>query len=379
MMNTTRQVAMVVTAFGICGALCVGQSMGGGGRSGGPIGGPIGGPTYGISVIASGLEYPTGITRDGEGNLYFTQLPTPGVPGDEGGSNKVSRRDAMTGMITNITVGEPEPTFIDVASDGRLFWTCKSAGVILQHVMGETTLVVDGLAEPSGISVRNCESERCPIYLTQLPTPGVAGPDGGMNTVSVLLDGEITNITVGEPEPTEIVAAPDGTLYWTCKSAGVILTRDGATGEVDLLLEGLAAPTGIALDALGNLYFTEVPTPGVAGPDGGMNNVWKYNLGNGEFTLIHEGDPEPTAIAVSLGGKYVYWTCTVAGVIVEAVLMPAPGDLNGDGEINVLDLLVLLDAWGECPPPLGGDCPADLNGDGVVDMLDLLILLDNWG
>jgi glucose/arabinose dehydrogenase len=57
---------------------------------------------------------------------------------------------------------------------------------------------------------------------------------------------------------------------------------------------------------------------------------------------------------------------------------PGPGDLNGDGVVDVIDLLMLLDAWGEC---LGGpqECVEDINGDGVVDVLDLLILLDHWG
>lgn len=52
-----------------------------------------------------------------------------------------------------------------------------------------------------------------------------------------------------------------------------------------------------------------------------------------------------------------------------------PGDLNGDGIVDVADLLILLSAWGACV----GDCPADLNGDGVVDVADMLILLANWG
>ncbi len=57
---------------------------------------------------------------------------------------------------------------------------------------------------------------------------------------------------------------------------------------------------------------------------------------------------------------------------------PGSGDINGDGVVDVSDLLALLQSWGECP---GGphECPADLNGDGVVDVSDLLILLTNWG
>ncbi|HRQ75339.1 MAG TPA: hypothetical protein PK098_05405 [Phycisphaerales bacterium] len=53
-----------------------------------------------------------------------------------------------------------------------------------------------------------------------------------------------------------------------------------------------------------------------------------------------------------------------------------PADLNGDGSIDVLDLLALLSAWGPCTAAC---CAADLNNDAVVDVLDLLILLANWG
>lgn len=55
----------------------------------------------------------------------------------------------------------------------------------------------------------------------------------------------------------------------------------------------------------------------------------------------------------------------------------ASADLNGDGVVNVSDLLILFRAWGECP--VVGDCPADLNGDGEVNASDLMILLSKWG
>jgi len=53
---------------------------------------------------------------------------------------------------------------------------------------------------------------------------------------------------------------------------------------------------------------------------------------------------------------------------------PPPEDINQDGTVDVLDLLLLLDAWGPCP-----GCPEDITGDGVVDVLDLLDLLAAWG
>jgi hypothetical protein len=38
-----------------------------------------------------------------------------------------------------------------------------------------------------------------------------------------------------------------------------------------------------------------------------------------QVSVINQGDPEPTDVAVARNGR-VYWTCTVAGVIVEARL-----------------------------------------------------------
>ena len=60
-------------------------------------------------------------------------------------------------------------------------------------------------------------------------------------------------------------------------------------------------------------------------------------------------------------------------IITEYVGPTCPEDINGDGVVDVLDLLALLAAWGNP----GG--PEDLNGDGIVDVLDLLQLLAAWG
>jgi streptogramin lyase len=111
---------------------------------------------------------------------------------------------------------------------------------------------------------------------------------------------------------TNIALDSDGNIYWTCKSAGVILERDEEAGVTRTLLAGLARPTGIAVDRRGKVYFTEVPTPGVAG---GSNRVVVSDAG--ALRVLHAGEPEPTDIVVSKKGK-ICWTCKSAGVIVEA-------------------------------------------------------------
>ena len=57
---------------------------------------------------------------------------------------------------------------------------------------------------------------------------------------------------------------------------------------------------------------------------------------------------------------------------------PCPADLNGDGVVNSLDMVILLNAFGNCPPS-PTSCPADLNGDGVVNALDVIILSNAYG
>lgn len=50
-----------------------------------------------------------------------------------------------------------------------------------------------------------------------------------------------------------------------------------------------------------------------------------------------------------------------------------PGDTNGDGRVDLGDLLAILASWGDCR-----GCPTDLDADGVVGFADLLIVLANW-
>lgn len=69
----------------------------------------------------------------------------------------------------------------------------------------------------------------------------------------------------------------------------------------------------------------------------------------------------------------------LSAIIASAILTfhaPPSPDFNGDGVVDVSDLLTLLSQWGPCG---GDDCPFDLNLDGTVDVSDLLILLGHWG
>ena len=266
---------------------------------------------YQFRVVATGLARPTGIAVEDDERIYFTQVPTPGVAG---GRNSIARLNLENGRVKVLHQGEPEPLNIAIGRDGDIYWTCRTAGVILeQDEDGVTKTFLSGLAKPTGIAA----GRRGQIYFTQIPTPGAAG---GLNGVFSSNGAGVTTIHIGEPEPVDVAVSRDGDLYWTCRTAGVILTRNARTGMTTVLLSGLDKPVGIALDKKDRmLYFTEVPTPGVDGTRGGRNKVSKLNLRTGARSLIHAGDPEPTDVDVDHDGS-VYWTCSSAGVIVQARL-----------------------------------------------------------
>ena len=49
-------------------------------------------------------------------------------------------------------------------------------------------------------------------------------------------------------------------------------------------------------------------------------------------------------------------------------------DVNGDGNVDVEDLLELIAVWGPCE-----SCAADFDANGMVDIGDLLLLIGAWG
>jgi len=55
------------------------------------------------------------------------------------------------------------------------------------------------------------------------------------------------------------------------------------------------------------------------------------------------------------------------------------GDINNDGSVDVDDLLAVINAWGDCPPPCSADVAPPPAGDGVVNVDDLLLVINHWG
>lgn len=56
-----------------------------------------------------------------------------------------------------------------------------------------------------------------------------------------------------------------------------------------------------------------------------------------------------------------------------------PGDVNGDGIIDIYDAIAAAQAFGSNPASPNWNPAADLNGDGQVDIFDIIIIGMNFG
>ncbi|RMF82509.1 MAG: hypothetical protein D6744_06035 [Planctomycetota bacterium] len=56
-----------------------------------------------------------------------------------------------------------------------------------------------------------------------------------------------------------------------------------------------------------------------------------------------------------------------------------PGDVDGDGDVDLTDLAMLLSAFDACAGDPGFEPAADFDGSGCIDLADLAVLLANFG
>ena len=64
--------------------------------------------------------------------------------------------------------------------------------------------------------------------------------------------------------------------------------------------------------------------------------------------------------------------------ILDGAITLVPGDINGDGQIDSIDLTKLISEYGKSGSSIG-DSLADINGDGQVDSIDLTLLISGYG
>jgi hypothetical protein len=119
----------------------------------------------------------------------------------------------------------------------------------------------------------------------------------------------------------------------------------------------------------------------------GEQDVYHVRLGDYDCNGNGRGDTLDLSLGASddCNGNDIPDECEIAAGVEEDVngngvpdSCEVPGDVNGDGVIDVSDLLDVLAAWGPCPLPCPPWCPEDVDGTCEVDVTDLLVVLANW-
>lgn len=108
--------------------------------------------------------------------------------------------------------------------------------------------------------------------------------------------------------------------------------------------------------------------PGITG-SGTLFNV-TFNVVKAGTSLLHLYD------SILLDSNIAEMAHDTADGTVQATI---PGDVNGDGIVNVLDLTIVSLSYGLFKGEPGYNPEADLNEDGIVDMRDLVIVAYHLG
>lgn len=62
-----------------------------------------------------------------------------------------------------------------------------------------------------------------------------------------------------------------------------------------------------------------------------------------------------------------------------SVFVTIPGDVNGDGSVNIYDAITFAAAFNSLPGSISWNSNADINGDNGVDVFDAILLSSNFG
>ena len=181
-----------------------------------------------------------------------------------------------------------------------------------------------------------------------------------------------------------LAMAIDGDDLYIAGPIGNVYKGDALSGNFKLL----------GGTCLGPIHALAVDDTSVyAGDETGA--ILKFDKSSGELQTVFSVNESVTSLASyagdllvgALSGSVVLLDSDT-GALVDAMtspvfvgameLLPADGDLDGDGIVGIEDFLALLAAWGPCPKPPNA-CPGDLDGDGTVGIEDFLMLLANWG
>lgn len=220
-----------------------------------------------------------------------------------------------------------------------------------------TQLDNGGLTEPRGMA----QLHNGDIAIASMGTNRVLQFDGETGSHLGQFNNGGTNTALTMDEPWGVRVGPDGNVYITRHGTyddGQGGFRDGDTGDLHVNSTRMYIFDG----ENGNFIRSYIT--------GNDTELWQptgfdFMPGTAEDCNMN-GKPDVcdiiSGVSEDVNGDGIPDECGGCGA-----------DINADGFVNVTDLLVVIDQWGQA------NSPADVTGDGVVDVSDLLMVVGSWG
>ncbi|MGA2916667.1 MAG: hypothetical protein ABSE89_11640 [Sedimentisphaerales bacterium] len=183
------------------------------------------------------------------------------------------------------------------------------------------------------------------------------------------------------PGNNTVKIAPDANLIWTAGS-GVVSHNVylGTTNPPTFIGNQTATTFDAGILDFNTTYYWRIDE--VNGPNIVTGSLWKFTSATGQ---AENPDPASGTTNVALD-KVLNWTAGYGAVSHDVYLGTDAnsvaaaerlvGDLDGDGQVDYNDLLILTDYW--LQNPVGSDPYADISDNNIVNLLDYTLLASNW-
>jgi hypothetical protein len=193
------------------------------------------------------------------------------------------------------------------------------------------------------------------------------------------------------------------TLYGESSHNGGLYTINITTGAATLVgTSGITSFTNLGYNSATNvMYATNSGAPerlfsvnlgtgalteiGLIAPSTNPNGL-AYNSANGLLYLVDNTTDVLYTLDMATGAPTTIGS-TDTGNLLGLVYVPdepqdCPGNTNGDGNVDVTDLLAVIGAWGPCSTCPAQGCAADVAPnppDCQINVTDLLAVIGAWG
>ena len=240
------------------------------------------------------------------------------------------------------------------------------------------TMCLQGMPSPTGFNYLRPEGARASInpdgvmaYTATIQGPGI---NLANDTVIVRrLSNGVESLVVREGD--QAPGLPNGVVFFNPGFTGQMILDDRR-----VIFRSLLSGPGIHEGNRDTLWISRngappallIRTGQMMAVDGPIKTVQDFTV------ALSAGSESGTRSGVSQLGQValrVVFTDDTEAIIVASAVSACPGDVNGDGVVDFLDLNAVLSGFGH----IGDVVDADLDLDGDVDFMDLNAVLSHYG